>query len=782
MKLLRRLNTVYNKLFISFLLLVIMTTAIVSGTSYFFFTSSYNDEVNVVSGKLLEYQRKIIDENVFGKVEGIYLDIVNEQTRKDLLVLFDSSYRGNHAKVREVFQFLRSVAIANSDIIESVGIYYKENHMMISSVYGVKYLDDHEETAAMEQTWAERMSQSAGGLLWLDGGLNPAGPEQEDVVTFVGFYPYKTNGESSKGSLIIHIKKSGLQEWMKSSSAMEEGEDFLVDDRNRIIIGGLGPRWTGQDAFLQTLTDAGANTGHLLTDVRGQRSMVSYTTSAPTGWKLIHVTPVEKFYKNAADSQRKTILIAIIVIGIGVLCSQLISRKLYNPLKAIVHHARSFLSDAQPTAEPPRNEYVYINHLINNLSVKVDQLKSTLQSNMPLIKHHLVSGLLNQTIRTKQEVTDRLELLDKSMDNLHCACLLIQLNPEQMEQLSLENGEFVKFSLIQHIEEESPFALCMATELPGHKLAVIAGKQEGAQPGLDVFFHRISSYASSTFTIKTEAAGSRWIPDPLDLYQAGKDAEIMLAYHYFLTHQPYLSDYRLLQRDSSQMPVPQSYRQEFGKALVARDQDQAKKQVYLLVEELRNGPYSAANGHEEWRELIADFRTYLKSLHYSTSAVLPEASFEEFKAIRHIDQFRDWLCCAVDRVLQVVKNKELDGGIIESVKSYVKANVGEELSLQVVSDHVKISPNYLSKLFKEEVGVNFIDYVTEMRLEESKKLLLHRDDTVEQIALQVGFNSSAYFIKKFKQIYGMTPRNFKLQAIGEDFRKNRCLDRQGEHE
>jgi AraC-like DNA-binding protein len=84
------------------------------------------------------------------------------------------------------------------------------------------------------------------------------------------------------------------------------------------------------------------------------------------------------------------------------------------------------------------------------------------------------------------------------------------------------------------------------------------------------------------------------------------------------------------------------------------------------------------------------------------------------------------------------------------------------LSLQIVSERVSLHPRYLSQLFKEETGVNFVDYINRRRLEAAAQLIKTSDLNVEQIAGSVGFNTPAYFIKKFKEAYGVTPKTYKI--------------------
>ena len=72
-----------------------------------------------------------------------------------------------------------------------------------------------------------------------------------------------------------------------------------------------------------------------------------------------------------------------------------------------------------------------------------------------------------------------------------------------------------------------------------------------------------------------------------------------------------------------------------------------------------------------------------------------------------------------------------------------------------------MNPSYISRVFKKATGKNFVDYLTYRRIEKSKELLKSSDLKVKDIAEQVGYNNSYYFIKIFRENTGITPGEYK---------------------
>ena len=88
-------------------------------------------------------------------------------------------------------------------------------------------------------------------------------------------------------------------------------------------------------------------------------------------------------------------------------------------------------------------------------------------------------------------------------------------------------------------------------------------------------------------------------------------------------------------------------------------------------------------------------------------------------------------------------------------------NFRKEISLDDVSREGNVSPYYFSKLFKEATGDNFIEYLTNIRIDKAKELLDNTDLSMKEICSQVGYQNPNYFSRIFKKNVGVTPTEYK---------------------
>lgn len=105
--------------------------------------------------------------------------------------------------------------------------------------------------------------------------------------------------------------------------------------------------------------------------------------------------------------------------------------------------------------------------------------------------------------------------------------------------------------------------------------------------------------------------------------------------------------------------------------------------------------------------------------------------------------------------------KEKKGKPILLAARYVKEHYADQISLEEVAEASNVSPTYLSKLFKNEMQVGFNDYLTQVRLEESEKLLAETNLSVREIAAKVGYLDEKYYSKLFKKSTGIKPTEYR---------------------
>ena len=131
--------------------------------------------------------------------------------------------------------------------------------------------------------------------------------------------------------------------------------------------------------------------------------------------------------------------------------------------------------------------------------------------------------------------------------------------------------------------------------------------------------------------------------------------------------------------------------------------------------------------------------------------------------VESYDKLRKWYLDKLTEACHDVKSRKENrsNGIIDRAKEFIMHNYQKDISLDDVSREVDISPYYFSKLFKEATGDNFIEYLTNLRIDKAKELLDNTDLSMKEICVQVGYANPNYFSRIFKKQVGVTPTEYK---------------------
>jgi two-component system response regulator YesN len=140
---------------------------------------------------------------------------------------------------------------------------------------------------------------------------------------------------------------------------------------------------------------------------------------------------------------------------------------------------------------------------------------------------------------------------------------------------------------------------------------------------------------------------------------------------------------------------------------------------------------------------------------------------EELNKIESVEDQCLWILKVTQKFVDCVGDsgdiKNLQ--VIQKAAEYMRDNFNKKLTIDDISQAVYLSPCYLSKIFKQELGCTIMEFLTKVRIDEAKKLLRNPRYNIMQVANLIGFDDPSYFTKVFKKSEGITPSQYKRRAL-----------------
>ncbi|MBM6384284.1 MAG: AraC family transcriptional regulator [Paenibacillus sp.] len=758
-------QSVRSRMVFSYLAVVLVIALLFGSILYLFFSHQYSKEIRINKQLLLQSTVNYIETSVIEKVNQVYLSLA---LGSPVSIQLDS-LQGNHSKILDIEQLLKSQVQNYSDLIQAIHVYDTENHFMISSVHGLQLHEVTPSSVDPAYDWIEAMKKSDKSSLWMQTRMVPEdtyieSPEQSSTIPLISYvhsYPFQSSGQDSKVMVAIDIKESTISQLIRNMIPADYENTYIVDQRG-VVISAADKSMLGSSTsenLLQSLLSS-PSSGESFTQIFNHDAyVVSHEQFEENGWRIYTTTPNKSFYYKLDSLKEVSALLGLIAVAVGIAMSFGFTVANYSPLKRILNNIKARVDSPSSLKQ---NEYRFIDSAISSLSIKVDSLEETLQANHKMIRHSIMLNMLNNRF-TPEELTEQLQSVRVSMAYSRYRCIVIDPVSEKWKELQPRQLQHTLYTMIQQLETaEIAETKLLAEELQDHKIAVIICTNQREEPVSDHIINFIHSEARSRFDLDFAVSLGSWVEHFTKVHTSYHEANALIQYSYFFPALSAIQDLDLLQRETSSLEIPDAYLMNFEKKLQSRDMDGTVLAIQDVVSTIKEGLYSAEYSRIILLKMVSIYADCINQVRWQPAEASSMNLYKQYSSFYNINRYSEWMSDLVTEfITHMEKRSEVRSpDTISAVKAYVREHISGDLTLDHVAEQVYISPKYLSKIFKEETGMAYSEYVTNQRMERARELIAQQEFTIEQVASTVGYRTSAYFIKKFKEIHGCTPKNF----------------------
>ncbi|CAM4269537.1 AraC family transcriptional regulator [Paenibacillus tarimensis] len=766
----KKLSSVFTSLAVSYMTIVLVIVLLLCSIFYIYLPRNYNEEIRSKNQMMLKNAAHTIESAVFDRVNKIYLDItLRKTTNADLFT--KGPHGGQSSTIIDIQESLKQEVINNSDLVHAIHLYYPRSHAMISSLYGLQYEVSPGSEAFQTFDWIDSMQNNSTSYLWTVPRMVPkdiyAGESSNNrkvpLITYAHSYPFNSTGEACDLMIGIDLKESAFSTIIERMIPAEYGGTFLID-ANGVIISAADKSMLGtkasQTAYSRTILASEAPAQSFNVKIDDVSYVISDHKLQSNGWKIYNVIRENNFYQKSLDLQKVILFICLIAILIGIGLSGVFTVVSYQPVKRLMSKIKGLFDD--PAEARHNNEYKLIDTAIHQLTDKLSSLEETLQANKPVIKHNVVLNMLRGSYSV-EELEEQLLSIDLSLDYAHYCCLVIDPVSKAFKELDSKTNQYAVYKLINLLEAAGFEDTCLiAEELPDRKIVVIVCANQPEDSLLAAIADLALTEVRTHFDLNLKIGIGLWVNECIEVHRSFVAAQTLVKYGYLFPVASILQEFSLLNREHSNQEIPQSLLVKFKEKLQARSLEGVAGAIENVLGEMTGGMYSADHCQFVLMNMISIYSDFLKKVKFKQSGQFKIDLYKQYNSVYDINGFREWLLQSITECYSHMEKRsdERAADSIEDVKDYICSHLADDLSLDAVAAKVYISPKYLSKIFKEETGISYTEFVTQKRMEKAVELMNNDSLTIEQIAGSVGYATTAYFIKKFKEINGCTPKNY----------------------
>jgi len=659
-------------------------------------------------------------------------------------------------------QYFTGAEVTVLDNIQAVKIMdeLKFQFPVIDSVYFVRLKDDYiladgsfRSDDFPDKTFIRQIVDQQHGSPWTGRRLYKAyaSVTGKEVVTLARRVPHFATQAS--GFIVINV---GLDKMQRSLSQIYNPDISFVrlsDDQGQWLLGEPDP----------------------IAEPGRQQVFASYVSSY-TGWQVESGLRDEAgFVSFALNAYNVWLAMAFAAVLFGVLWVIHVTRRNYKPIAQLVSLIQTSVSaDAEPDKRGKNtNEFGFIRGALEQLMEETNKVR---RENMEIIlrhkKHRFIEAL--ESASTVKEEEWQAELAKQSLDTAGKRTLVLAMEIDGYREFEQAHDKFNRSlllfllsSIVQEIAQLHQ-ASVWAEWTSERQLSAVVWLPEGeagdaasaAIPG--EIMQWVKDNLSFTVTIGCEEADGT-LPDIREAYAA---AARLLQYKATLGTARVIAPTDVNRASPARLDYYQTVHR-LAQALRASDPGWS-----VQLDELFGHIYEGCYARQEIESLLQFMHQTLRKAFLELSREYREG-WQELEA--HLLELEDrWETAAelhercaslfesaTDQI-QSLRESQQSRVIVSEIRSYIEANYANpELSLDHLSERFVMHTKSISKLFKEEFGENFIDFLIGLRIGKARQLLLESEQSLQEISVQVGYSNYNSFNRAFKNLNGVSPRDFR---------------------
>ncbi|WP_082560593.1 AraC family transcriptional regulator [Paenibacillus sp. Root52] len=591
---------------------------------------------------------------------------------------------------------------------------------------------------------------------------------------------HKIPGESVNpfGALIITLDNQKIASLLKTLTPYDEGLTFLMDAEGNTLITGNTDVGAKDPAFEQQLKEAVAlhkDSHSFLLKYEDQTYSVSSGSLSriDADWTYVSAAPLTSVTSPVKLVSKIIVIASIGSLVLGLLLSWFASRRIYSPVARMVHLLTPGRNEAP--AGVKLDEFQLLEQHWNELTSDRLTAHRQLQEQLPHLRDSFVLQLVQGHLYAYNEQDLRRRMTNLGFEVEGQQFLLLQMyftgHVTLRERLGSRDTGLITFAAVNIIEEVAKGYFSQISVMNFHDLSsamlIMAPEEHSLKPQALLWGEELMEVIHRTLKMQVTVVVSRPAATLQELPSLFVEMEQAVVYRSVEAGSQILDlDDEQCFNQTEGATYPLGLERDFIQALRLGKRDEAERGMEQFLTEVTRTDSTEFQVQQMMLQLLGSIQHVMLQ-----TGVIPYQLFggcnmyERLSSIREPAQMMQWMKEKVIRpYMQEIelRSQEPLKQVVERTMQYMDDNYSNDISLEACADLEQMTPYALSKAFKQISGMNFIDYLTQVRMETAKKLLRETSMKINDVASAVGYQHS-YFNRIFKKQEGSTPSQYRDQ-------------------
>src|SRR5690625_4619124 len=584
-------------------------------------------------------------------------------------------------------------------------------------------------------------------------------------------HPIPGVSQSPFGMLMITVSNSRLMSLLGTVTPDDGSTTFLLNGDQDIM---SSANDLSDDQFETSLKKAALNrtaqNGSFQFEWDNEYYAVSYGTMARMGedWIYVSAAPTSAITTPVVNITKIILFVSLAALVLALIMSWFASRNIYRPIRKLVH---TLVGETQKgTTAYRKDEFELIKEKWLNLEDKSEALQKQMISQTPLLRQNFLSQLKSGYLYDHSEayLCKRMTSYGWTVEDKYFVLLDVQLVGIYESEKTIEKDESLFAFAVANIMEELAKDVFKQFTVLNHYdssvgLFIVIDKEKHEDEIIHGYIKRIMDIINDILNLQVTVTISEKVTEIKSIYTLFNSVEQGKRYRDF-NNKNQLIDLSNAHDRSGQLLYPFEMEKSIIQAVRRGRISEVEPLVKTFIQDLTHTESKEMDIQQSIVQLFSAIQHEIL-----LSGIQPSDLYDYQTMIEQMSQIREkeWMVrLLVDQVItpyihKLESSMDLEmKRLVETIKDYMHQHYMEDISLDSCADMSDVSSYTLSKAFNKVLGINFIDYLTDIRIEKAKELLVTTDDKIGDIAESVGYRHS-YFNRVFKRQVGIPPSQYR---------------------
>lgn len=520
----------------------------------------------------------------------------------------------------------------------------------------------------------------------------------------------------------------------------------IVDEKGMVLVS------EGNEELVYALTGNMEENGTKasVVSIDGKKYQRSTVYSEKYQWSYEALVLLENVEREARYVQILMIGVYLLTLFAGLASIGYFMKKNYEPLHSLELTSNEILKN-----EEKKNEIDHVKNVLDYLNHQNKRMQSEETNRKNILTERFILKWISGYYETIEELEEQAGKIGISFDKTFYQSCVLRL-------YQCDFGGFQKIEAFLRNYFPETVDIYLKTQADTEKIFLVAGYEEKEKDRIDQLLLEAVNQLQKTMDISLCLAVGTAVRGAADLKDSYEKALKALEYKVILDEKNLIFYEEIKHWDgNSGLTMHPSSLEKY-----VRNKDVAGLDNFLQLSlaEMKDKKMDIRQVHMLCNEFIYALEKTIEHVNrdYFIEAPLCDritGILEYDTVLELMELIRLIACDIIDHM-----NAQTDQSVKEQLLNYVAENCySPEFSTTAMAEKFHMSPSYLSRCFKTYIGMNLLDYVTELRINKAKELLLQKDKPIKEVAAEAGYGNVNSFNRRFKQVTDYTPGEWREQ-------------------